>query len=148
MHTCGMTLDGVPLTDDDLALVEAARAVIKANYEYERHHVGAAVRMGDGSIFTGVHLEAHIGRIAVCAEAVAIGTAQSSGAREVKAVVAVVHPHDGTDEPWVASPCGMCRELISDYGPQAEVILPNENGSLVKVAVLSLLPAKYTRDAR
>lgn len=141
-----MALAGVPLTHDDLDLVEAARAVINANYEYQRHHIGAAVRMGDGSVFTGVHLEAHVGRIAVCAEAVAIGTALSSGAREIKTVVAVMHsPEAG--EPRVVSPCGMCRELISDYGPQADVILPGENGALMKVPVLSLLPAKYTRAA-
>ena len=148
MHARGMSLHGVPLTDDDLALVEAARTAIKTNYEYKRHHVGAAVRTGDGRIFTGVHLEANVGRIAVCAEAVAIGTAESSGARDVRTVVAVVHPHEGIDEPWIVSPCGMCRELISDYGPDAEVILSDDTGSPMKVKVLDLLPAKYIRDPR
>ncbi len=141
-----MALHGAALTDGDLALVEAARDVISANYEFERHHVGAAVRMGDGSVYTGVHLETNVGRIAVCAEAIAIGTAESSGARDVRTVVAVVHPRDGVGEPRIIAPCGMCREMISDYGPHAEVIVLDETGSLVKVPVLDLLPAKYTRD--
>jgi cytidine deaminase len=39
----------------------------------------------------------------------------------------------------------MCRELISDFGPDAWVILPSVAGPPEKVPVLDLLPAKYAR---
>jgi hypothetical protein len=42
-------------------------------------------------------------------------------------------------------PCGMCRELISDFGLDAWVIIPSVDGPPRKVAVLDLLPEKYTR---
>ena len=134
------------LTYSDQALIEAARDVIVANYEYGRHHLGAAVLMTDGRVFTGVHLEANVGRVAVCAEAIAIGNAISAGSRGIDLIVAVSHPHldDTPKEPWVVAPCGICRELISDYGINADVIIPGEDG-LIKVPVISLLPAKYTQ---
>jgi cytidine deaminase len=143
-----MALRATALTAGDEELVAAARQVIGANYELDRHHIGAAVRMRDGRVFVGVHVEANVGRIALCAEAVALGAALSAGARGVETVVAVAHPaaHQARGEAWVVAPCGMCRELISDFGPDAWVILPSADGSLTKVGVLDLLPAKYSRQ--
>jgi cytidine deaminase len=142
-----MSLRAVALTVDDEALVTAARQVIGDNYEHGRHHIGAAVRMRGGRVFVGVHVEAYVGRIALCAEAVALGAALSAGARGVETVVAVAHPpaHESRAEAWVVTPCGMCRELISDFGPNAWIIIPSAEGPPAKVAVLDLLPAKYTR---
>ena len=136
------------LTDSDEELVAAARQVIGDNYEHGRHHVGAAVRMRDGQVFVGVHVEANVGRIALCAEAVALGTALSAGARGIETVVAVAHPapHESPAEAWVVAPCGMCRELISDFGSDALVIMPSTQGPPAKVGVLDLLPAKYSRQ--
>jgi cytidine deaminase len=68
----------VALAEGDELLLAAARQVIAANYEYDRHHIGAAVRMSDGRVLVGVHVEAHVGRITLCAEAVALGAALSA----------------------------------------------------------------------
>jgi cytidine deaminase len=46
-------LETTAITDADEVLIAAARQVIAENYEYGRHHIGAAVRMRDGRIFTG-----------------------------------------------------------------------------------------------
>ena len=142
-----MAMRLVALIEDDEQLLAAARQVIAANYERGRHHIGAAVRMSAGRVFVGVHVEADVGRIAVCAEAVALATALSAGARGAQTVVAVAHPHtNDTDRGLrVVAPCGMCRELISDFGPDAWVILPSAEGALGRVPVLDLLPAKSAR---
>lgn len=142
-----MPLHSIPLTANDRKLVASARQLIAANYEEGRHQIGAAVRMRDGSVFASIHVEAHVGRVALCAEAVALGAALSGGARDIEIIVAVAHPgpHDNEAEAWVVPPCGMCRELISDFGPDAWVILSAGNGPSTKVPVLDLLPAKYTR---
>jgi cytidine deaminase len=135
-------MDGAEVLEDrDEHLIQAARDVIAANYEYERHAVGAAVRMRSGQVFTGVHIEATIGRVTVCAEAVAIGAALTAGERDIDTVVAVAHPHPHEDpvESWVVPPCGMCREMIKDYGPEATVIVAGPE-SLRKVSVGELLP--------
>src|SRR3954454_814094 len=89
VHPDGMSLRTLALTPDDERLVTAARRVIADNYERGRHHIGAAVRMRDGRVFAGIHVEAHVGRITVCAEAMALGAALSAGARGVGTVVAV-----------------------------------------------------------
>ncbi|HEV7885293.1 MAG TPA: hypothetical protein VGO81_17100, partial [Solirubrobacteraceae bacterium] len=65
-----MSLRTLALTADDERLVTAVRRVIADNYEDGRHHIGAAVRMRDGRVFAGVHVEAYVGRVTLCAEAV------------------------------------------------------------------------------
>jgi cytidine deaminase len=85
-----MSLRSIALTDGDEELLTAARRVIGDNYEDGRHHIGAAVRMRDGRVFVGVHVETYVGRITLCAEAVALGTALSAGARGVRGVDTVV----------------------------------------------------------
>lgn len=134
------------ITQEDQQLVEAARDTIKRLYVFERHHVGAAVRTKTGEVFTAVHLEANVGRVAVCAEAMAIGKAISEGFNDFDTIVAVLHPDPDNEnrEIRVVSPCGMCRELLGDYGPQINVILP-DGGDLRKCAVSDLIPFKYQR---
>ena len=132
-----------PLTAEDEALIAEARAAIERGYRYGWHHIGAAVRMGSGRVFTAVHLEANVGRVAVCAEAVAVGRAIAEGERDFSTIVAVRHPHAGEADQriQVVSPCGMCRELIGDYGPEAHVIFA-AGGEVQKCRVGELLPAK------
>lgn len=136
------------LTDADLALIAAARDAITARYRPEWHVVGAALRTRSGRVFTGVHLEANVGRIAVCAEAVALGRAATeAGDTSVETIVAVRHPaSDAADQTVrVVAPCGMCRELIADYAPDARVLVPGNDGAPVVRSVGALLPDKYTR---
>jgi cytidine deaminase len=135
------------LTDEDEALIAAARDVITHLYCPGWHHIGAAVRLRSGRIITAVHLEANVGRIAVCAEAIAIGRAIAEGERDLATIVAVRHPHAGEADQSIriVAPCGMCRELISDYGPETEVIYA-DGGEIRKCPVGDLLPAKYTRS--
>ncbi len=83
-------------------------------------------------------------RIALCAEAVAIGEMGSRSRDMVDTIVAVISPgEDGAPQDvHVVSPCGMCRELLSDYGPGASVIIERD-GRPVRVKVESLLPDKF-----
>lgn len=61
------------ITIEDQTLITAAEDIITRRYEWGRHHVGAALRTKTGEIFTAVHVEASMGRITVCAEAMVIG---------------------------------------------------------------------------
>jgi cytidine deaminase len=132
----------------DLELIEAASDAIRRRYRYDWQEVGAAVRMRSGAIFTGVSLDAYLGRMAVCAEAVALGQAiTNSGETGIETIVAVRHPPPSEpDRPiTVVSPCGACRELIWDYDRNARVIVPGVNGP-ESVGVGDLLPNKYSRE--
>jgi cytidine deaminase len=131
----------------DKELIAAAGAAIKRRYRDDWQEVGAALRTRNGKIFTGVNLDAYLGRMAVCAEAVALGRAVVDlGDAGIDIIVAVRHPAPGekNQEIAVVSPCGACRELIFDYDPNARVIVPNgKSPSIVPIA--QLLPNKYTR---
>jgi cytidine deaminase len=130
-------------------LIAAATAAIKQRYRDDWQEVGAALRTRSGKIFTGVNLDAYLGRMAVCAEAVALGRAvvdngdagidhrrgaPSAAGSEKDQTIAVV------------SPCGACRELIFDYDPRARVIVPNGKSPAV-VPIGELLPNKYSRGS-
>ncbi|MHC1605351.1 MAG: cytidine deaminase, partial [Candidatus Methanofastidiosia archaeon] len=108
-------MKNMEITEEDKELINAAKDVISKYYKYGRHHVGAALRTKSGKIFTAVHIEANVGRIAVCAEAIVIGKAISEGESEFDTIVAVSYPQpdEKDQEIKVVSPCGMCRELIS-----------------------------------
>ncbi len=135
------------LTDKDQELIDAATAAIKASYRNDWQEVGAALRTRDGRLVTGVNLDAYVGRGAVCAEAVAIGTALTAkGDQGIETIVAVRHPKPG--EPGgiaVVSPCGACRELIHDYDAKARVIVPNGKKGPEVTTIGDLLPNKYRR---
>lgn len=109
--------------------------------------MGAAIRTKSGEITSAVHVEAYIGRVTVYAEAIAIGSAISNGQKNFDTIVAVRHPYsDEVDRRIkVVSPCGICRELISDYAPDCFVLL-ELNGELVKIMISELIPLKYSRN--
>lgn len=128
------------LSDAAQDLLELARAVIARQGKEGIHEIGAAVRTRSGQLFAAVHLEAHVGRIAVCAEAIALGMAAAEGDTDISMMVAVRRSGD------VVSPCGMCRELVLDYAPEARVIVPGADG-LEMVPLIELLPRKYSRPS-
>ncbi len=61
------------LSDRDQELIAAATRGDRAALPNDWQEVGAALRTRDGRIYTGVNLDAYLGRMAVCAEAVALG---------------------------------------------------------------------------
>jgi cytidine deaminase len=135
------------LSEADRKLIEAASEAIRKRYRYDWQEVGAALRLRSGKIFTGVSLDAYLGRMAVCAEAVALGQAVTQGENSIDTIVAVRHP--GPDEKdrtiAVVSPCGACRELIWDYARSARVIVPGPKGPEL-VGIGDLIPNKYSRE--
>ncbi len=135
------------LTDTDHELIDAATKAIKARYRNDWQEVGAAMRTRDGRVITGVNLDAYVGRGAVCAEAICIGTALTAkGDKGIETIVAVRHPKPGEKgDIAVVSPCGTCRELIHDYDAKARVIVPNGKKGPTVTTIGDLLPNKYRR---
>ena len=125
------------LTEQDQALIAAARAAIARNYDSVRFNftVGAAVRCAGGRVFTGVNVYSLHG---ACAEQVALGAAITAGQREFTAIVAV----RGADGEEVLPPCGNCRQILSDYAPDCGVIL-QIGGAVQKRPARELLPFAY-----
>ncbi len=89
---------------------------------------------------------ATVGRLSICAEAVALGRVVMDGDGTIECAVAVRHPKpdESFREIAVVSPCGACRENLLDYDREAMVIVPTAEG-LRRVPIRSLLPVPYQR---
>ena len=137
------------LTKADKDLIEAAREAIKKRYRNDWQEVGSALRTRTGQVVTGVNLDAYLGRMAVCAEGVALGRVITDlGEAGIETIVAVRHPKPAEKDQTirVVSPCGSCRELIWDYDRNARVIVPGDDDVTV-TGIADLLPNKYRRGS-
>jgi cytidine deaminase len=106
------------------ALIEAALAAREQAYApYSRYQVGAALLASDGTIFTGCNIENAAYTPTVCAERVAIFKAVSEGYREFVAI-AVATAGGG-------SPCGVCRQVMSEFMLDAQVLIVDDEGTVV-----------------
>src|SRR5262245_18467358 len=121
---------GTPITADDQALIDTAKSLIEQRYLEGRHHIASAVRGTSGKVYTGLHLDTYVGRASVCAEAVALGQAMASGEKGVQAIVSVRHPRprEQHQDCKVASPCGICREMLIDVAAGGVVSLLRGDG--------------------
>jgi cytidine deaminase len=127
------------LTQDDYELIECAKDTARRLYVKDLHEVSAALRTRAGKVYSGIHIESSVGYADVCGEVAAMCNMISAGEHDIHTIVALWT--DGEDNFWILSPCGRCRELISDLDPGAEVIV----GSLdqpQKVSIEYLLPMK------
>ncbi len=122
-------------------LVKAAGAARKFAYApYSGFPVGAAVLTARGKIYTGCNVEAASPGATCCAERTAIYKAVSEGDTEIVAVCCLAD----TDEPL--APCGICRQVIMEWGPKIEVVMANTKGETKVLPIGDLLPAAFTRN--
>lgn len=136
------------MSKEDTELLTLAQELLARVWRDGRHEVASAVRTADGAVHTGVHLEGSCRRSSICAEGAALGAARAAYPGElplsVTSVVSVQIKPAGQFR--VIAPCGVCRELISDYSPEAVVwITAVEDQAVVPVRALDLLPDKSRR---
>lgn len=121
------------------ALIKAACDVRRHAYApYSKYSVGAAVLTGDGRIFTGVNVENAVYGLGNCAERSAIFTAITAGARELAAVAVCTEN--------LGSPCGACRQVISEFAGDIPIWLCDGKGNIRQTSLNGLLPDQFGRD--
>lgn len=123
---------------DEMLIEAAKRAREKAYVPYSTFPVGAALITEDGTLFTGCNIENASFGLTNCAERTAIFKAVSEGHRKFTAIAVVA------DTPEACSPCGACRQVMSEFGPDARVILTNLRGHTLVTTVRELLPGAFT----
>lgn len=124
-----------PMSPEDEGLVAMATEAIRNYGDGVKHTVAVALRTHDGQTFTGVNVYAMGG--GAHAELTALATAISSGHPDVEVLVAV-----GDRDRGVIEACGLCRQMLVDYAPEAEMIVP-WNGQIKRVAVREMLPNAF-----
>jgi cytidine deaminase len=119
----------------------ALRARKRAYAPYSRFQVGCAIRDGKGKIHTGCNVENASYPATICAERTAIAKMVSRGSRDIKLVV-VATP---SEEPCF--PCGVCLQVISEFGRDASVLAVNGTGTRFRTARMSdLYPASFSKS--
>jgi len=128
----------MPLTpDEQTELVNAAKHAYKNAYApYSNFRVGAAILIESGEMFSGCNVENASYGLTNCAERTAIFSAVSAlGGTQVRIrALAVVN-----DRGVACSPCGACRQVISEFGAGAEVFYLGPRG-IQRSSLRELLP--------
>ena len=123
-------------------LFNAAIKVQKNAYApYSNFLVGAALRSSSGKIYTGCNVENIAYPEGTCAEAGAIASMIAGGDREIKELTVVA------DSSKPVSPCGGCRQKISEFGSSSIVIsLATTSGDIISTSLGELLPGAFDQS--
>jgi cytidine deaminase len=117
-------------------IAEANEVRLRAYAPYSKYQVGAALLTKSGKIFTGANVENAAYGVTICAERSAVFSAVSAGEREFSAIA--IATHNG------GSPCGSCREVLSEFGLDIEVFQVDDKGNIIqKNTVRGLLPGAF-----
>lgn len=122
---------------NDAELIQAADEARRHAYvPYSRFPVGAALLTEDGQLYTGCNVENAAYPVSLCAERVALFKAVSEGRRRFR-TLAVVTDTGG-------SPCGSCRQALTEFAPDLEVIVADGRGEARTYRLDELLPHSFT----
>lgn len=122
-------------------LKSAAVSMLERSYcPYSHFPVGAALECEDGTVYTGCNIENAGYSSTVCAERTAVFKAVSEGHRRFKRIVVAGR----SDSPCV--PCGECRQVLSEFAPELEVICLDKNGGELTLSLSDLLPHSFNKS--
>ena len=126
-------------------LIKKAEEARKLSYSpYSHFAVGAALLCKDGRVFIGTNVENSSYPLCMCAERNALYNAMMNGVKK-EDMVALALTAD-TDEP--CSPCGACRQVISEIFPKnAPIYMANLKGDVKETTIEELLPFAFSEDA-
>jgi len=119
-------------------LRSAEKAMKNAHAPYSKFRVGAAILLSNGKIFSGCNVENASYGMTNCAERTAIfsAVAQLGPKIEIRAVAVV------NDQGAPCSPCGACRQVIYEFGPDATILFQGTNGPK-QAHITELLPEGF-----
>lgn len=120
-------------------LLRSARKAMKNSYApYSKFHVGAAVLTSAGDIFVGCNVENASYGMTNCAERTAIFSAVAEKGPKVEIQAVAV-----TSDPEVpCAPCGACRQVIYEFGPDAMIFYQGKKGP-TQSHITELLPEGF-----
>ena len=125
-------------TAAQVALYERACELRERAYvPYSRFPVGAVLVAEDGRAFEGVNVENGSYGLTICAERSACVHAVGEGARRFSVIAVSTH-----DSAATGSPCGACRQFLSEFGLDLIVVYRRE-GEVVAEPLSALLPAAF-----
>ena len=114
------------LTPEQQTLIQAAHNAKEQSYSpYSGLQVGAALLASDGRTFTGCNVENASYSACICAERTAMSHAVSQGVRKFSSIAIV------SSGPAILTACGVCLQFMSEFAPDLEMLLANNDNSQV-----------------
>lgn len=144
------SLNELSVEDQEL-LKMAIKATDNSYAPYSKFHVGAALRLDDGTTIIGANQENAAFPAGLCAERSAIFAANAQfPERKIIALAIAARNDDGlTTEP--VAPCGTCRQVMLEvetrYKQPIRILLYGTNGIFVMNSVRQILPLQFTSDS-
>lgn len=124
-------------------LIQTAIDMKKRAYcPYSRFAVGAALECADGSVFTGCNIENASYSVTLCAERAAAAKALSEGHRDF---IRIAIAGSGSD---YCVPCGTCRQFLSEFSKDIEIIAVNSHGETRAYFLSELFPIAFGDDLK
>lgn len=124
------------MTDRDLLSI-AKEASFNAYVPYSHFPVGAALECRDGSVFKGCNVENAALGSTICAERTACVKAVSEGHTDFVRIAIYADSQD------YCYPCGACRQFLSEFSMDMEVLISKAGGKYVSYKLSELLPGKF-----
>ena len=122
-------------TNSLASLEKTARKVRERAYApYSNFQVGAALESRSGKVFTGCNVENISYGLTICAERSAVFAAIAAGVRSFRRIVVVA------DSKEPVTPCGACRQALSEFTENMEIISINLHGKKYRAKLCELLP--------
>jgi len=128
-----------------MTLIEhAIKAREKSYCKYSGFAVGAALLCDDGSIYTGCNIENSSYSPTLCAERVAFSKAISDGKTKFVKIAVVGGPRD--DEPDYCTPCGVCRQFMTEFCGKDFIIQLKKGDSVREYTLSEMIPHSFCID--
>jgi cytidine deaminase len=118
-------------------LIEVARAARERAYApYSGFRVGAAIETSSGTIHAGANVENASYGATICAERSAVGSMIAAGERDIVRVAVY------TEGSSLSMPCGICRQVLGEFGAHATVVAAGPSGART-LPLAELLPEPF-----
>jgi len=123
-------------------LVEAARRARDHAYApYSGFRVGAAIVSKSGNTYVGANVENASYGATLCAERAAVAAMVAAGERAIERVAVYA------EGPELSMPCGLCRQVLHEFGPDAEVTVAGPRGRRA-TTLAALLPEPFVLEPK
>ncbi len=126
------------MTDREL-IGKAKKARLKAYAPYSDFKVGAALLTKQGKVYTGANVENASDGLTVCAERAAVLKAVNQGDKDFVKIAVVA------DKNPPITPCGACRQVLSEFAGDLKIICANLRGDVKNYTLKELLPEAFRR---